>query len=443
MARADFPEEILDNIVNMVHYQPCHHENYCIKTRKEGLVVQNSLKGVPYEVYLNHSGPPILNTFQNLAVVNRRFHRLCCPKLWQHIQFPSTLPAPITLWTNNILLRHGHLVKSLEVQLEDDQLVGDIHKILSKRSSYDNTGVIPKLQHGVGSYRPKYGIGLYNIEKLFKACPSLVSISVIVPESSHVHEEWISHITASLHVPFWRVPQLQDLRLTHCPNDSITSEYVVNILQRLPSLVSLELCGFEFRQRPAMEESFEWSLGQQKNLRKLRMEHLTYVDGTWTLFSSWPPQLENLQVIGCDRLSPRVLHGLLSGSAPSLTKLRLILHHFKDEPHVTVRFNLPALKELSILHRGDLDLLMSFENCKSVEAFHYQCHADDEEWHSMKQYLSRCTWPKLSVLDFRSSIFTANWKKPAKMDVNEIWNSFKIKLLIDNETDDEIDDEAV
>ncbi|EGG00983.1 uncharacterized protein MELLADRAFT_79115 [Melampsora larici-populina 98AG31] len=432
LTRADFPEEILDNIVNLV-YQASSEENDCIEKRRLERMIQAPATGSAYVAYLDHCGPPILNTFQNLAVVNRRFHRLCLPKLWEKIQFPSALPAPISLWTEDILLRHGHLVRSLEFRLEDDRLVRDMHQFESERSLCDNTGVVPNPQGFMG-YREKYGIGLGNVGELFKSCPSLASVSVTVPSFAYHHADWIAHITMGLKGPFRLIPQLQHLKLKYYSEDGISSEFVFDLLRQLPSLVSLELCGFKFRQKPTIEKSLGWNLGQHQKLRKVRFDNVTCEDGTWTL-NSWPQRFENITVVFCSGLSPRVLHGLLSGSAPSLTELHIMLGHFPDEPHVNVQFDIPALKELSIIHSGNFDLLLRFENCKNIEAFYYSCPIDDDEWNSMKRYLSKYTWPKLSLLDFRPSIFFSNNKESAKMDVKEIWNSFKIKLLVNVEID--------
>ncbi|EGG12894.1 uncharacterized protein MELLADRAFT_70571 [Melampsora larici-populina 98AG31] len=55
-----------------------------------------------------------------------------------------------------------------------------------------------------------------------------------------------------------------------------------------------------------------------------------------------------------------------------------------------------------------------------------------DEWDTLKHHLSRYTWPKLSILNLSGSIHytRVQEKEPAKIDVDEIWNSYKIRILI-------------
>lgn len=430
ISRAEFPEEILDNIVNMVYHQSSK-EHKSINGRKSERLSQRMQKGPTPGVYLTHYEAPLLTTFQNLAVVNRKFHRLCVPKLWQHIRFPSALPAPMSLWTEDILLRHGHLVQSLEFKW-DSCRVSD-----TERGNYDN--IVPKDtsdSRGLPTdveRRHRQGIGLMNVKKIFKTCPLLESVSIDVAFASSEHAEWGPCPTMGLAAAFCLVPQLQHLRLIDYSMEGTPGEFVINLLQNLPSLVSLRLHGFHFRPKLAIEESLGWSLSRHQKLRRLSLSGLDCEDGTWTL-KSWARQLETLELDSCSGLSPSVLHGILSGSAPFLTGLKFLLEPSPDEPRVTVRFDLPALKKLYIFHRGDpgIHLLLSFEDCKSIEDLEYRCPEEDDEWNTMEHYLSRHTWPELSVLKLHTPIFETIDMEPHEVDIiiNGFWDSYQVKLLI-------------
>lgn len=82
MSRDNFPEELLEKIINNVYYFSLS-EHKSIKERKLKRIAPVPQKSPAFQVYPDYQGPPILNTFQSLAVVNRRFYRICLPKLWQ------------------------------------------------------------------------------------------------------------------------------------------------------------------------------------------------------------------------------------------------------------------------------------------------------------------------------------------------------------------------
>ncbi|EGG07114.1 uncharacterized protein MELLADRAFT_106167 [Melampsora larici-populina 98AG31] len=324
-----------------------------------------------FEVYLGHDGPPVLNSFQNLAVVNRKFHRLCLPKLWQvgpffarnpalikiqrskliqvcqiyqHITFPSSVPAPMPLWTGDLLLKYANFVKSARFLLRNSDGHQDSHLFSEfERSLSDNTSSIDG--HGFG-----YAIGVLNIVKIFKLCPSLEAVEVILPSD---------------------------------------------------------------------RKDFEWIPGPD------------LADQTWTA-NSWLEQFSVLGLECCEEITIDMANKFLNGRARFLSKLHIELHHLAKSPDMEIRFDLPALKTLRVLNdRRSSDLLASFENCKSIEVIEHWGHMYNDQWNFLKHLLSRRTWPKLLVLDIQYSNYDeklADW--PDVEELEETCKLFNITLLI-------------
>ncbi|EGG11372.1 uncharacterized protein MELLADRAFT_90870 [Melampsora larici-populina 98AG31] len=424
LARADVPEEVLENIVNIVYHQSFDEKSQ-LTERKQERMSQILQKDHDHQVYSDHGGPPILDTFQTLAVVNRKFYRLCLPKLWQHLQFPSALPAHMSLWTEGILLRHGQLVKSFAFELEDLTLED---KELSEleRSIHDNTDPYGNIRHVI-----RNGIGLVNIEKIFRACPSINSVEINITEVVD-QADLFTAITVRLKGLLSLLPQLQHLALMDYAYASLPGAYVIDLLKKLPSLVSLGLNAFEFGAEASTEESLGWNLAQHQNLRKLRRENVTCKDQTWTL-NSWPQRLTTLELSSCTGLTAGMVQKILSGSAPFLTRLTIYLDRCQDKSHVNDSTDLPALKHLVLDGGAGFGLLTSFKGCKDLELIQYRRKLYNNQWDTVKHFLSTNTWPNLLVLGLSHSATSTNRSNSivlTKKDVDELWNSFKIKLLI-------------
>lgn len=421
IARADFPEELLENIVNMVYLQSSEEQAYLTERKLEHMshILQ---KDEACRTYSDHGRPPILNTFQNLAVVNRKFHRLCLRKLWQHMRFPSTLPASISLWTEGILLRHGQVVESLKFELEylEDEDISEF-----ERSVEDNTAVDNSLR-----VESRKGIGLINIEKIFRACPGLKSIEIDIPDALDGLNQ-ACPITSRLKGLLRIMPHLQHLTLRDLAYGILLRASVIELIKALPSLLSLELAYFQFEEEASTEKSLGSNLAEHQNLRNLRLDWVTCADQTWTL-NSWPQRLTTLELSLCHGLGPGMVQKLLSGSAPFLTRLVITFDYGQYQSDVHGQTDLPALTQLGLRDRSTFDFLVSFGGCKAIEKIEYLPPINGDQWNSMKHMLSVHTWPKLSVLKL-SEIRRRDphdWRIVTKEDVHEFWDSYKIKLLI-------------
>lgn len=424
MSRADFPEEILENIVNMIYYRCSEEKEYITQRKMERL---SMAKDQERQVYVDLGGPPILNTFQSLAVVNRKFHRLCLRKLWQHIRFPSTMPAPVSLWTEDILLRHGHLVKSLELRLEDLTCNQDEDLSRLERSHQDNTsGCAGTMFIDV----TRQGIGVLNIKKLFRACPALASVAIDIPDYS-IEPDLFSSITSSLEHSFRLVPQLQHIKLSDTECDNLSGSFVIDILKQLPHLLSLELINFKFSPTVSTEKSLGWNLAQHRNLCKLRLEGVTCEDQTWSL-NSWPQRLKTLELEECPGLKPGMVQKLLSGNAPFLTTLQINLADGEDDPDASGQTDVPALQRLILCDSISFKLLASFQGCKNIEMITYADYLKSNQWDLVKYFLSTSTWPKLLSLHLSSPRFLRkrDWKKITEKDVYDLWYYYFIRLVI-------------
>ncbi|KAH9821856.1 hypothetical protein DFH28DRAFT_1050456 [Melampsora americana] len=431
------PEEVLEKIINLVYYQSqldTIEYNFINQNRKER-IVHTPTDSRPYAVYLDHKDPPILTTFQNLAVLNRRFHRICVPKLWEKIRFPSDQPAPISHWTENILLNNGNSVKSASFELNENLLNGnnevlDTHSVESESTLYENT--VPCLIMGATWIQKdsRYGIGLVNIEKVIKACPALESITVNVPSHNDDILRFIpiANRLKDLLVP---LPRLQHFKLESTGRESLVANFLNSILEALPSLVSLELSRVFFNLTSTIESCPGSILSRHQNLRKLTLEDITFDDQTWT-FNSWVKRLTTLEIKRCRQLSPRMLYNLLSGTAPSLTKLSVQLNESYSPSDLTEQFDLPSLKELILLDHFENDLLNNFEACKNLEVLEYCRSLGDDLWIPMKRHFSQSTWPKLFILRLiQPGWYTREIIIQSEKEVEEIWKKFNIYVLID------------
>ncbi|KAH9821851.1 hypothetical protein DFH28DRAFT_1104226 [Melampsora americana] len=426
MSRTDFPEEILENIVNILYYTHSEEKDYIRQKKQERLSLTQDQER---QIYSNHGSPPILNSFQTLAVVNRKFHRLCLRKLWQHIRFPSTLPGPVSLWTEDILLRHGHLVRSLELGLEDLTYIEDEELSKLERSHQDNTSPCSSFVDP-----SRQGIGVLSMEKLFRACPDLDSVVINIPDYSD-ELDLFSSLERGLANSFRVIPQLQHLTLRDVECSNLPGVFVIKIIGKLPSLVSLELVGLKFGSTESIRNSLGWNLAQCHNLRKLRLDCVTCEDQTWTL-NSWPQRLTTLDFEYCPGLKPDMVQKLLSGSAPVLTSLRIFLEDWEDDSDVNGQTDLPALERLILCDSTSFNLLLSFRGCKEITMIDYGRLLKNDQWNLIRHLLSICTWPKLSSLHLSGRVPSLgskdrhDWRQITKKDVYAVWYYLRIQLFI-------------
>ncbi|EGG05798.1 uncharacterized protein MELLADRAFT_107264 [Melampsora larici-populina 98AG31] len=116
----DLPIEVFDNILKVLDCIAQLEDSEIYKERKEGeVVISGPGTRAPYATYL-YPHLPILNSKQTFSVTSRKMYQLCRPWLWRKLQFPTSLPAPIDLWTKDILLKQGSYVKSLSLFLSEN-----------------------------------------------------------------------------------------------------------------------------------------------------------------------------------------------------------------------------------------------------------------------------------------------------------------------------------
>lgn len=117
----DLPIEVFNNILEALDCLAEYEESQITSKKRSGQVIISDYLGdrEPYTTYL-HRNSPILNTFQTFSLTSREIYRRCEPWLWQKLELPSSLPAPIDLWTEDILLKRGSHVRSLALELSDN-----------------------------------------------------------------------------------------------------------------------------------------------------------------------------------------------------------------------------------------------------------------------------------------------------------------------------------
>ncbi|EGF99416.1 uncharacterized protein MELLADRAFT_112768 [Melampsora larici-populina 98AG31] len=279
----------------------------------------------------------------------------------------------------------------------------------------------------------RYAIGLLNVEKVIKACPSLESISITIP-CRNGHWDRFPQFTIRLKGLLKPLPRLQHLTLCgYAESTRIPGEFLIEVIKELPSLVSLDISRFNFSETSTVEESFGWNLSRHQNIRKLSLRDLTLKDQTWDL-NCWVEQLTTLELRCCRPINLRTLHRLLSGSAPSLTKLCIQFEGIDDgypPADFTEQFILPALKELIMPDHCNANPLANFEDCKKLEVLECGHILDDELCKTMKHHLSLATWPKISTLRLcHSSWYNSVTQARAKREVEHIQKISSIDVFI-------------
>ncbi|EGG07747.1 uncharacterized protein MELLADRAFT_116215 [Melampsora larici-populina 98AG31] len=113
---ADLPIEVFYKILEQLDFIAVDE---VWKIYKEKLERRVMITGPVYGNYMTylHRNSPILNSTQSFSLTSRQIYSLCRPWLWRKLEFPSSLPAPIDLWTEDILVRQGAHVQTLKVML--------------------------------------------------------------------------------------------------------------------------------------------------------------------------------------------------------------------------------------------------------------------------------------------------------------------------------------
>ncbi|EGG01487.1 uncharacterized protein MELLADRAFT_67049 [Melampsora larici-populina 98AG31] len=209
----------------------------------------------PYITYLNHHSP-VLNSIQSFSLTCREFYKLCQPWLWrvshlqinsllkacflittiphlhfQKLQFPTSLPAPIDLWTKDILLRQGSHVQSISLILSPSYSETP-YAVINTFS--ESLSVDLEYLHSSKSISPE------NVKDLINCCPNLSALKIVFPlnqffEAKDTTVAFISEISPV----FSSLKALRDLTFEDRNENLVTNEFPSQLISCLPLLESL------------------------------------------------------------------------------------------------------------------------------------------------------------------------------------------------------------
>lgn len=364
----DLPIEVFDKILEKLDCI-ARFEAKEIYNKKEEKIVRITGLGnrKPYLTYL-HRNTPILNSLQTFSLTSRTIYERCQPWLWRKLQFPTSLPAPIELWTEDILFRQGSYVRSLSLALSKNcsQPPGES---FHHDSLYDN--LIPgiHLDHRIECISPK------NVKDLINRCHN---ISTLVMEYEYYeHFEDVGGTEAFLLNLIPMLSNLKHLRhftLGESYNETIMNDFPSKLVASLPLLESLTCKGLAASgdRRKDGDGSFGFNLSNLRFLSRLHLLGFDDIDEDWCLYN-WPTTITDLAICECGNLSPSSAHRIIHHIAPYLNKLELgFAHQHGRDPreldpswNPQSRFSLPHLTELE-LFTWNPNLLESFRDCHSI-----------------------------------------------------------------------------
>ncbi|EGG04166.1 uncharacterized protein MELLADRAFT_65109 [Melampsora larici-populina 98AG31] len=399
----NLPIEIFNKILEALD-DLSRNESYALafQKRKGIAVISGSGNKQPYKTYLPQKSP-ILNTIQTFSLACPEVYQLCRPWLWRKLEFPTRLPAPIDIWTEDIILRQGSLVRSLTLHLSQNCSQPD--GVVDRDPFYDNLTV--DMEHGDPErVSPK------NAKNLINRSPNLSELKI-----DYIHRRrsddslGVSAFLSEL-VPL--ITSLKHLRQLSLITNFIRSGAMIKspakLILGLPLLESLQCGGMILSsdQGGLGDGSFGFELSKLQHLSTLHLTGIKGIDKHWCLYN-WPKTITNLTVDWCDNLSPSSAHQIIHHIAPRLKNLGLSFKQSDDSWESNTGWNpghlfsLPSLTDLQ-LHTWNRHLLDSFRDCESLGCLEWT-YITLEDCRTLSGILSRATWPQLKRLVVNPSLF--------------------------------------
>lgn len=398
----DLPMEVFGNILDQLDHIS-KLESAKIVDRKEvgQVVISQSDSGgrdlKPYWTYL-HRNSPILNSIQNFSLISREVYQLCRPWLWRRLEFPTFLPAPIDLWTEDILLKQGSYVRSLSLLLNQNCSQPPGGPAVYD-SFYDN--LITDLENitAVNSISPD------NAESLIDRCPNLSTLEIEFDYAEPDEDEGpIAAFVLDLLPRLTSLKQLRHLTLVNNRANTIVNGLPPKLIGNLPLLESFTCAGLvtSGSDRRHGAESFGFNLAKLKSLSRLDLSQMDIHDN-WCLYD-WPRTITHLKIHRCRGLSPSSTHRIIQHIAPYVKKLDIWFPYQEGtdiEELDLIRnpqryFSLPFLTELNISALNN-NLLASFQNCTSIRRLLWW-YISLKHCQSLHKILSKSPWPQLKLV---------------------------------------------
>ncbi|EGG04373.1 uncharacterized protein MELLADRAFT_64932 [Melampsora larici-populina 98AG31] len=412
----DLPPEIVNNIIEILDRMAKFESDELEPRKRQGIVViSDSGDKQPYKTYL-HRNSPILNTIQSFAMTSREIYQLCRPWLWQvshlqltlktssrpttdysvqKLQFPTRLPAPIDLWTKDILLKQGSLVRSLSLDLSKN--CSRPEGSVDRDPFYDNLNINM-------DYIDEERVSPKNAKDLITRCPNLSKLEISYTLRGDTEDGvQLSAFLLDLVPLISSLKHLRHMSLLNYMGEENAVKLPSELIVGLPLLESLRLTGLTvlLDQGTLGEDSFGYNLSKLRHLSELDLCGIGGISEKWCLYN-WAETITHLEIYRCGNLSPISAHRIVHHIAPRLKSLTLSFDQddgsWAIDPSLNSRlcFSLPYLNHLLLCTRNP-NLLGSFQDCKSLHYLEWT-YVRLEHCRTLSGFLFRPTWPQLKKL---------------------------------------------
>lgn len=405
----DLPIEVFEMILETLDAIAKLEAEPIFEQRAKGMVVISGPGDrKPYKTYL-HRNSPILNSIQNFALTSREVYQRCQPRLWRRLMFPTRLPAPIDLWTNDILRQQGTHVQCLQVSLskncrepqgefaEHDPFYDNLSPDLADDEAEDLEDAVDVVD--VKELSPD------NVRDLIYCCPNL---SVVDIHSGHDAENQdssdLSAFLSGLGPLLSNLKRLRHVTLSGSYGMKVANQFAQNVVANLPLLESLALNGFASNIGRAIGDgSLGYNISKLKYLSQLRLLGIDEIDENWCLYN-WPRTITYLSIFYCKNSFPSSALRIIQHIAPYITKLSLSFpyqqHNDSGERdscwNPQYRLSLPFLTDLNLsVHNAHL--IASFQDCESLVYLEWT-YRTSNHCRNFNKMLLQATWPRLNKL---------------------------------------------
>ncbi|EGF97539.1 uncharacterized protein MELLADRAFT_114259 [Melampsora larici-populina 98AG31] len=393
----DLPIEVFNSILGALDFLAKFEESQITSQKQSGQVIISDYLGhrERYTTYL-HRNSPILNTFQTFSLTSREIYRRCEPWLWRKLELPSSLPAPIDLWTEDILLKRGSHVRSLALTLSDNckKPPGEF----SYDPFYDN--LILEDEHVPQPISPQ------NVRDLIIRCPNISTLDLRYEYDEDNEDVGRTNAFLSDLVPLLSsLKQLQKLELDGRHNTTMMTDFPAKVVGSLPLLKSLAIwVPTSSGDSPKVgDASLGFNLSKLQYLSRLELFSNEDIDEKWCLHD-WPKTITYLELRRCRQLSFSSALRIIHHISPYLTTLKLNTNEQDDDSFEInstwdppSHLGFPFLTTLELSTREPRSLL-SFRECKTLLNLEWHC-TTLEHCRSLEAILWKATWPHLKELN--------------------------------------------
>lgn len=319
-------------------------------------------------------------------------HDITHPK-FQKLEFPSSLPAPMDLWTEDILLRQGSHVQSLSLTLSPNcsKPPGEFDEY---PPFYDNL-ICKEFRDDL-----EERISPENVRALINRCPQLSTLNILYECPEDDEDEGGTEAFLIDLIPLLStLKHLRHFSLEDVYDAMIMNEFPVKLVCGLPLLESFTWRGHS-DQGKLGDDSFGLNLSKLKFLSRLHLSGVSNIDESWCLYD-WPNTITDLAFRDCVKLSPSLAHKIIHRIAPCVTKLQLRSFVIAGDEswaidsnwYPRLRFSLPFLADLDLCTRS-VKSLDSFRDCNAIICIRWAVWSSDH-CRSLNKIVFQNTWSQL------------------------------------------------